>query len=348
MPTRVPTVLTCLAVLAVPSALHAQQRYTLTGERVAIYNLAGQVTLTAGSGGDVVVSVAAGGAQAAQLKVEQGQVRGRQALRVRYPGGDIVYPPLGSGSRTELRVDDDGTFDHQDDHGGRRVRIVGSGKGVEAYADLAVSVPAGRNVAIHLAAGTVTATNVNGSLAIDASSAAVRATGSRGELSVDVGAGNVEVSGMDGPLSIDTGSGDVKITGMRGGALHVDTGSGDVVASDVATDEANVDTGSGSIRFSATRVGRSSFDTGSGDVTVDLAEGPGELSVDTGSGDIVLRLPSSTGAQLSLETSSGRIDTDFPVQVTRTAEDELRGTIGDGRGRISVESGSGSVRLQKR
>ena len=90
------------------------------------------------------------------------------------------------------------------------------------------------------------------------------------------------------------------------------------------------------------------LESGSGDITVELVGVPSNLDVETGSGDIVLRLPASTGAQVSIETSSGRIESDFTMQVTRTGREELTGTIGDGAGRISAESGSGDVRLQKR
>jgi DUF4097 and DUF4098 domain-containing protein YvlB len=289
------------------------------------------------------------GAKASQLKVVQGRLRDRETLRVLYPDADVVYPALGRNSRTELRVNDDGTFDGQDDRRGRRVRISGSGGGTEAYADIAVSVPAGRSVALYLGAGKVTATNVDGQLSVDASSAEVRVSGGRGELSVDVGAGAVEVTGAKvDHLSVDTGSGNVTLTDVTSAALSIDTGSGDVTVSGASADVTSVDTGSGSIRYAGRSARTASFDTGSGDVTIDLAEDPGDISVDTGSGDVVLRLPANTGAQLALETSSGDIDTEFPVQVTRTGDDELRGTIGDGKGRIHVESGSGSVQLKKR
>ena len=139
-----------LLLLALPASLAAQQQYSLTGNRVAIYNLAGQATLSAGSGSAVVVTVTPGGAQAGQLTVQQGPHRDRESLRVIYPDQTIVYRGMGAGSRTELRVNDDGTFDDEPNRGNRRVRIVGSGSGVEAHADLAVSVPAGRSVALHL------------------------------------------------------------------------------------------------------------------------------------------------------------------------------------------------------
>jgi len=337
-----------LSILVLPASLAAQQRYALKGDRVAVYNLAGATTITAGSGSDVTVAVTTGGAQAGTLRVAQGEMKGRETLRVIYPEGDIVYPPLGHNSSSDMRVREDGTFGEHDNHDDRRVRIHGSGSGSEVHADLAITVPAGRSVSVHLGVGKVMATNVDGKLDIDASSADVQVNGGRGELSVDIGAGSVDVSGTSGDLSVDTGSGDVKLTNVKADALSVDTGSGEVVATGVTSGHTSIDTGSGAISLTGTRLGTSSLDTGSGDVTIDLAESLGDLSIDTGSGDVTLRLPATVGARLSLSTSGGRIDTDFPVTVTRTDSDELNGTIGDGKGRISVETGSGDVHLKKR
>jgi DUF4097 and DUF4098 domain-containing protein YvlB len=71
------------------------------------------------------------------------------------------------------------------------------------------------------------------------------------------------------------------------------------------------------------------------------------LSVETGSGDVAIVAPSGIGAQLEIETGSGDIESDFPLSVTRSGRHHLIGTIGDGRGRVSVETGSGGVRLLK-
>ena len=71
------------------------------------------------------------------------------------------------------------------------------------------------------------------------------------------------------------------------------------------------------------------------------------MSVEAGSGGVTLRLPSSTGAAFDIETGSGGIDTDFEVKVQRMERHALRGTVGDGRGRVKVEAGSGTVRILK-
>lgn len=337
-----------LFALLVPASLAAQKQFTLPGDRVAIYNVAGQVSVSAGAGSAVTVTATPAGAQAAALRFEQGAIDGRETLRIVYPEGDIVYAAIGKGSQTMQRVNADGTFDHADRGRSRRVRIVGSGSGADVHADVAVSVPPGHSVEIHLAAGTVSASNVNGSLAFHLSAADLRVTGGRGDIVADVGAGNVEVSGTDGPLRIDTGSGNVRLTDVKATSLDVDTGSGDVIATGVVAMHAAIDAGSGDIELRASQSMESKLESGSGDITVELAGAPGNLDVESGSGDIVLRLPANTGAQVALETGGGRIESDFAMQVTRTGSDELQGTIGDGSGRISAETGSGRVQLLKR
>jgi DUF4097 and DUF4098 domain-containing protein YvlB len=90
-----------------------------------------------------------------------------------------------------------------------------------------------------------------------------------------------------------------------------------------------------------------SLDTGSGSVGAELRESVRELSVQTGSGDVSVRAPASLAAEVDLETASGGVETDFPLQVTRHSRDHVVGQIGDGTGRVAIETGSGDVRLLK-
>ncbi len=260
-----------------------------------------------------------------------------------------------------MRVRPDGTFgdgdinrwhDDDDDHerydSGRRVRIVGAGEGLEASADLKIQLPSGHVASVYLAVGKVAVTNVDGQLAIDAHSAPVTASGTRGVLSVDVGAGPVSVTGARGDLSVDTGSGPVEVSRFEGTELSVDTGSGDVTASEIKGDAISIDTGSGDIRLSAGSASQVTLETGSGSVTADLRAAPTALSVETGSGNIAITAPATLGAEVDIETSSGEVESDFPLQVTRHSREHLVGRIGNGQGKIEIETGSGDVRLLKK
>jgi hypothetical protein len=352
-------VLGCLLVLPTAAPAPAQQgeRYTLDGEEVAIYNLAGALTVEPGTG-SVVVELTRGGADAAKLTVERGEVDGREALRVRYPDQTIVYPALGAGSSTTLRVREDGTFgdgggwhhDDDDDYdrdGGRKTKITGDGQGLRAYADVKVRMPTGYRVSVYLAAGKVSIANVNGELMVDGHSAEVTSSGTKGTLVLDVGSGDVKVTGAEGTLDVDTGSGSVEVSGFSGDELGIDTGSGGVTGSQVTAKQIHIDTGSGDIELTAVNAPVLALETGSGSVGADLRGPVKDLSVETGSGNISVRAPASLAAEVELETASGGIETDFALQVTRHSRDHVIGQIGAGTARVAIETGSGDIRLLK-
>jgi lia operon protein LiaG len=323
-------------------------RRAVSGPAVAIYNLAGRVRVEGGGGSDVVVEITRGGADAGRLRIETGPRREWQTLRVVYPSDRIVFPRLGGwGSRTTVRVDDQGFFDESDDWRGRsqRVDIRSSGSGLEAWADLRIVVPRGKRIAVHLAAGEATVSNVEGDLAIDVSAATITTEHTRGRLSLDAGSGAVRVADAQGWVNLETGSGSVTMSDVRGDELRMDTGSGSITGRNVDVQTLSADVGSGGIRLSAVKASRVSLDTGSGGTDIELVTDVEDVNVDAGSGPVSIRLPASAGAEVEIETGSGGIETDFPIQVTRWERNHLRGRLGDGRGRIRIESGSGTVRL---
>ena len=337
------------------AGLGAQQaeRYSLSDDEVAIYNLAGEVTLEPGTGGDVTVQVARGGADAAKLKVMRGRRDGAEILRFVYPENRIQYSRMPDGSSTQLRMRDDGTFggDHDERDrgkgGGKQVTIAARGGGVDAFADLRVGIPQGRDVAIYLAAGKVSATNVNGDITIDAASAPVTSSNTRGELDIHVGSGAVQVTQARGDLSVDTGSGAVTVSDVRGESISMKSGSGEITVTSLRSNDLSIDTGSGNIQATGLIAPQVELETGSGSVTADLSGELWNVRVETGSGDVTLKVPPTLAADVDIETSSGDIETDFEVAVTRHARDHMTGRIGEGGGKIDIETGSGGIKLVK-
>lgn len=338
--------------VAARSAAAQTERRTIAGDRVAVYNLAGHLRVEGGGGGAVVVEITRGGRDAAKLELQAGALRGRETLRVVYPADEIVYPELGRWSHTTISVNGDGTFGDDGDRSGSfgrrgRVDIRGSGSGLEAYADLRVLVPRGKTLDLYLGIGDVRIANVDGDLRVDVSAAPVTTEHTAGRLDLDTGSGAVSVTDAQGDVNLDTGSGGVTLQGVHGQSLRLDTGSGSVRGDDVDVHELVADVGSGGIGLRRTRAARLSLDTGSGGTELELLSPVEALVVDAGSGGVTIRIPASTGADVDIESGSGGIETDFPVKVSRWERTHLRGTIGDGRGRIRIESGSGRVRLLK-
>lgn len=343
---RAPAAALALALTA--TALGAQQRAperrTIAGSRVAVFNLVGTVRVAPGTGSDVVVEITRRGADADRLRIETGEVRGRQTLRVVYPSDRVRAPEMGRGSSTTLTVEEDGTFFGGRGSSGRRVRIAGDA-GLDAAADVVVRVPKGQNAAVHLAVGKVEVRDVDATLAVDVSAADVTTSGTRGALALDTGSGEVSVADAEGALTLDTGSGDVRLANVRGDVLNVDAGSGAIDGRDLQVRRLLLDLGSGGTRLANVRADEVNIDSGSGDVDVGFAAGVTSMILDSGSGDVTLRLPASFGASLEVDTGSGGVETQIPITVTRRSRTTLVGTIGDGKGRVRIDSGSGEVRL---
>ena len=334
--------LALLPALALPAAAAT---YTLAGDDVHIFSPAGAVRIEATSGSSVIVEVTLGGPDASELKISDEKIDGRPTLRVLYPDNTITYPAMGHGSSTRTSIRSNGTWaGSRSDWGpSHRITVKGSDGGTEAWADLVVKVPKGRQVSVYNIAGKGAIQGVDGRVSFDSGSGSASASNCRGQLSIDVGSGGVSVEGFSGDLSVDTGSGNIKVHDLRGPSAHLDTGSGDVTGTGLVVDNLNVDTGSGSVELTGLDTKQGRVDTGSGGVEVGLLSRSPDLMIDTGSGSVRVTVPKDFSARLHVETGSGGIRSELPLTVDEKDYGTLRGTIGSGTGRLKVDTGSGGV-----
>ena len=339
-----------LACLALASLAHAET-YTVSGRDVAIYNLAGNAVIEPGTSPSVEVVVTRGGRDGAKLKIAQGVAGGRETLRVIYPGNRIHYPRMRGWSSSQIAVGNDGRFDDDKNSHfisrllGRKVTIQSGPGGEEAYADLVIRIPSGRTTSVYVGVGTTTAHNIDGELMVSTDDGDCSAMEMRGKVNLDTGSGAVKAEGVEGDLLVDTGSGDVTVARIHGTSVSLDTGSGEVEGASLQATKLHVDTGSGSIRLGAVSSGDVFLDTGSGDVALAMTSDVDRLKIDTGSGSVRLQLVPTTGAHVHVNTGSGGVDCNLPMSIETKDDDTLIGTLGDGRGSISIDTGSGSVRL---
>ena len=207
-----------------------------------------------------------------------------------------------------------------------------SGRGCND-ANFEVSVPAG----VHLTAGTW-----SGSLTV---------RGVHGEIEAHAQSGDVEVYDAGDRLDVETLSGDVTVKGVRGDAsLH--TLSGDVTL-DRAASAVEVETVSGDIELGSMASRQVRTNSTSGDLTFSgtIVDG-GRYEFQTHSGQLRLELPANVGAQLSLSTFSGEIDSAFPITliagehgIGAAQAKKMNFSLGKGTARIIAETFSGDVTL---
>lgn len=157
----------------------------------------------------------------------------------------------------------------------------------------------------------------------------VSVTGGGPEVVAASGNGRVDVSGAAGSVRAATGNGRVTVEDA-GGPVHASSGSGDIRIR-TAAGPVSASTGNGSI-----------------EATMDRVAASAEMRFSTGNGRIVLTVPEGFGAELEGSTGNGNVSVDFPIQMRgRINRSRIRGTIGDGGGRLVLTSGNGDLVIRR-
>jgi len=151
-----------------------------------------------------------------------------------------------------------------------------------------------------------------------------------GDIHTQTGSGNVESQKISGPFKASAGSGDIHLQESGNGDVDIRTGSGNIDLSGVH----------GALRA----------DAGSGDISADGTPATG-WEIKTGSGNVTLRVPSDSGFDLDLSTSSGTIVLDQPVVMTvqgRVQEPRrnVSGKVHGGGPLLHVHTGSGDIEIR--
>jgi DUF4097 and DUF4098 domain-containing protein YvlB len=219
-------------------------------------------------------------------------------------------------SRVSLSVDDSDNGSRR----GRRHNNVGD-------AQYDVSVPRGTRLILEAVSGDVTSKGSQGEIEASSVSGDVDVTDGVRTVSAESVSGSAHVAQVNGNLRTETVSGDLRVEGV----------TGDVEASSV----------SGSLRLVGIQSKDVRTETVSGDIVyTGTIEPTGKYSFESHSGTVRLNIPRGAGAQFSVETFSGDLQSDFPVRIEKgnlRREGRMEFTIGDGRAKITAQTFSGSI-----
>ncbi len=341
-------------------------RATLSGDAKApfvVENLAGRMTVVAGDG-DAVVAVATVHAESEDLAsaMRFEQVRDRDGLptlrviypldrerRIRYPEAGDDNTDTGRHGRHESHWFLDFLFSNSEiKYDDRRVRV-GSSSGRLLYADVEVTVPRRAvEATFRNFVGALRAEGIEGHILLDTSRGAITARRLKGDIKADTGSSDVLAETISGSFVCDTGSGSCVVNGFEGKELYCDTGSGDVEVRDVRAERLHADTGSGRVRAERADVEEFIGDTGSGGIDAELLGARlRRVKADTGSGDVTLWLPGEAWFDAAADQGSGELTCAFSdAQAVKSDRKVVGYRRGDGRTRISIDTGSGDASIK--
>ena len=107
---------------------------------------------------------------------------------------------------------------------------------------------------------------------------------------------------------------------------------------------------SGNVRVVAERVTSLNANSVSGTVDAQIRSltGGEPLAFNSVSGSVNISLPANVGAEITMSTLSGSIDSDFPITTHGTSRrNSIQGTIGNGGRKLAINTVSGNVTLKR-
>ena len=168
------------------------------------------------------------------------------------------------------------------------------------------------------------------------------------DLDVRTGDGGVDVEPVSGKVAITTGDGHIAAHGLRGDIrLHTNDGT---IRADALEGRLKADTGDGHMTVRG-RFDALDLHTGDGRIDAEVERGSKvseAWSLRSGDGGITLRVPEDLDADLDAHTGDGHIVLDSPVAVSGTIRpSEVRGKLGAGGAPLRLQTGDGSIRVQR-
>lgn len=270
---------------------------------------------------------------AADGSVSIDNVKGRIVVRTWAQPQVKIGGSLGKGVE-KLEIDGDGQSLHIE------VKYPRNGKGFRLWGNDSDAEPTVLEVTMPQRA----------SLEVDSVSADVDVQQMAGRrLAVDSVSGQVSVTASSpGEAKIESVSGDILMR-VTSANTHVESVSGDVDLQGGLTGEVHLETVSGNAKLVARSLRQLEMSTVSGDIQAQTAlDADATVKSESVSGDLTLVLPRDVGAQLHVESFSGDISS--PVGKVEREDTgpgrSLDARLGDGRGRIDVDSFSGDVSLK--
>lgn len=160
----------------------------------------------------------------------------------------------------------------------------------------------------------------------------------------ETGSGAQDVSGLAGAITLESGSGEIDVREASGN-VRAKTGSGSIDVTKNGRGDVEVSSGSGSVVVNGVHGGvRAS--TSSGSMRIQ-GEQTAEWRLSSSSGSIQIDFAGKPAFELDAESSSGRIDTAFPVTMSgKVDRHELRGPVNGGGPLLHLRTSSGSIRIR--
>ena len=210
----------------------------------------------------------------------------------------------------------------------------------------------GDNITVKSSSGSITAEIIKGPTQLTTSYGSITCSDmSSGDIKLKTSSGKIRITNASfGECDAHTSYGSIVSDELKGRSIKLNSGSGSINLTESSADTTNLYTSYGRITCRQVTTKDVTARSGSGNIDIAFSEStPGQIvaDLDTSYGSIDLTAPQNFAGQVDLSTSYGSIRTNRPITISgQISKKELKGTIGEGNGKLHLHTGSGSINLK--
>ncbi len=219
--------------------------------------------------------------------------------------------------------------------------------------------------------GSIKCRNISGGeLTVKSSSGSITAEGIKGPARLNTSYGSITCRDLsDGDIELKSSSGTIKLSNASFGDCGVHTSYGSIDTEELKGDTIKLHSDSGSIHVTGASADTAEITTSYGRITgrqitardLTARSGSGNLDIDcsqttpaditaslvTSYGSIDFTAPPAFAGQVDVSTSYGSVRTSRPITISgEISKKKLKGTIGEGNGKLHLQTSSGSINLK--
>lgn len=165
------------------------------------------------------------------------------------------------------------------------------------------------------------------------------------ELKVNTSTGDIFIEGVEADeVSMISSTGEKEIGEILCDDLLIKSSTGDNRLGIIRCDRGKINSSTGELYVRGSN-GNLFINSSTGDIDIDQHE-KGDVFVDTSTGEVRIGLDSGIGYSVDLNTSTGDITTDLPLEIKGPFdEDKVKGSINDGGFKINVDTSTGDITI---
>jgi len=215
---------------------------------------------------------------------------------------------------------------------------------------LDITVPQQSNIQCSDHRGSIELVNIKGDVKGKASRGSITARDIEGSVRLNTSRGSIVCKGVSGgDIELVTSRGNIDLARASADSLKLQLHRGRIGVSETSANTANISSSRCHVNCREVKFAELTAKSSRGNIDITYsASSPGDITAKmvASRGSINLVTPPTFAGQVDFSAERGSVNTALPVTVTGQIDKRIKGTIGQGNGRLKLQTSRGSIKVK--